>query len=268
LVNEEKREEAIVCLSFTPLSFSSSSLLPSSLGGEKEESKSRITRVVIRGARHLREPLQAQQFPRKRATQTSPLSKNPLSHSLPLTPSLPPSLSLSLSLFPRSPHLIKHKQATKSSFALAPAALASSATCSTSASAAQPFSWQQPQRRSFASAADAPAARAPTGVPAVDARLSHLADKDVWDEAWAYEPRFGTESDPIVVPALLSERIIGVTDPDDDTLVIWGVVREGEPPKQLVPGGEFFSLKRVAHVDKVGDVLGIAEAKGGPATMH
>jgi cytochrome c oxidase subunit 5b len=90
----------------------------------------------------------------------------------------------------------------------------------------------------------------------------------VWDEAWAYEPRFGTESDPIVVPALLSERIIGVTDPDDDTLVVWGVVREGEPPKQLVPGGEFFTLRRVAHVDKVGDVLGIAEAKGGPATMH
>lgn len=90
----------------------------------------------------------------------------------------------------------------------------------------------------------------------------------MWDEAWAYEPRFGTETDPIVVPALLSERIIGVTDPDDDTLVVWGVVREGEPPKQLVPGGEFFSLKRVAHVDKVGDVLGIAEAKGGPAVMH
>lgn len=105
-------------------------------------------------------------------------------------------------------------------------------------------------------------------MPAVDQRLAHLADKDVWDEAWAYEPRFGTETDPIVVPALLSERIIGVTDPDDDTLVVWGVVREGEPPKQLVPGGEFFSLKRVAHVDKVGDVLGIAEAKGGPAVMH
>jgi cytochrome c oxidase subunit 5b len=48
-----------------------------------------------------------------------------------------------------------------------------------------------------------------------------------------------------------------VTDPEDDTLVIWGIVREGEPPKQLVAGGEFFVLKKVARVEKVGDVLGI-----------
>lgn len=177
---------------------------------------------------------------------------------------------------PNAPHsdlpiiiLTPTKQASKSAFALAPAAAASCSGPSTSA--ASSLLWRQPpQHQARAFAADAPAAprTAPTGVPAVDAGLSHLADKDVWDEAWAYEPRFGTETDPIVVPALLSERIIGVTDPDDDTLVIWGVVREGEPPKQLVPGGEFFSLRRVAHVDKVGDVLGIAEAKGGPAAMH
>lgn len=36
-----------------------------------------------------------------------------------------------------------------------------------------------------------------------------------------------------MVPSLLPERIIGVTDPEDDTLVIWGIVREGEPPKQV-----------------------------------
>ena len=53
------------------------------------------------------------------------------------------------------------------------------------------------------------------------------------------------------------ERIIGVTDPEDDTLVIWGIVRENEPPKQLVAGGEFFVLKRVERVEKVGDALGI-----------
>jgi cytochrome c oxidase subunit 5b len=53
------------------------------------------------------------------------------------------------------------------------------------------------------------------------------------------------------VPALLNERIIGVTDPEDDTLVIWGVIREGEPPKQLVAGGEFFVLKKVERVEKV-----------------
>jgi len=51
----------------------------------------------------------------------------------------------------------------------------------------------------------------------------------------AHEPRFGTEDNPIVVPSLLPERIIGVTDPEDDTLVIWGIVREGEPPKQVRP---------------------------------
>jgi cytochrome c oxidase subunit 5b len=67
----------------------------------------------------------------------------------------------------------------------------------------------------------------------------------------AYEPRFGTEDNPIQVPALLEERIIGVTDPEDDTLVIWGVIREGEPPKQLVAGGEFFVLKKVERVEKV-----------------
>lgn len=58
------------------------------------------------------------------------------------------------------------------------------------------------------------------------------------------------------------ERIIGVTDPEDDTLVIWGIIREGEPPRQLVAGGEFFTLKRVDRVPKVGDVLGISLAPG------
>lgn len=100
-----------------------------------------------------------------------------------------------------------------------------------------------------------------TGSEAVtksDEKYSHLTDKDIWDEAWAYEPRFGTEDNPILVPSLLSERIIGVTDPEDDTLVIWGIIRQGEPPKQLVAGGEFFSLKLVERVPKVGDVLGIS----------
>lgn len=92
-----------------------------------------------------------------------------------------------------------------------------------------------------------------------DSKFGYLADKDIWDEAWAYEPRFGTEDNPIVVPSLLAERIIGVTDPHDDTLVIWGIVREGEPPKQLVAGGEFFTLTRVDRVDKVSDKLGIPD---------
>lgn len=32
---------------------------------------------------------------------------------------------------------------------------------------------------------------------------------------------------------------------------------QGEPPKQLVAGGEFFVLKKVERVEKVGDKLGI-----------
>lgn len=118
-----------------------------------------------------------------------------------------------------------------------------------------PHSWQ----------ATAPTTAGGEAVTKTDEKYAHLTDKDIWDEAWAYEPRFGTEDSPIMVPSLLSERIIGVTDPEDDTLVIWGIIREGEPPKQLVAGGEFFSLKRVPRVDKVGDVLGISLAPGGGA---
>lgn len=35
-----------------------------------------------------------------------------------------------------------------------------------------------------------------------------------------YEDRFGTEENPIIVPSLEPERIIGVTDPEDDNLVV------------------------------------------------
>jgi cytochrome c oxidase subunit 5b len=70
-----------------------------------------------------------------------------------------------------------------------------------------------------------------------------------------YEDRFGNETDPIVVPSLEGERIIGVTDPEDDNLVVWGILRDGEPPRQLIEGGEFYLLSKVPYVRKVGDVL-------------
>ncbi|KAI8474606.1 MAG: hypothetical protein J3K34DRAFT_407573 [Monoraphidium minutum] len=107
--------------------------------------------------------------------------------------------------------------------------------------------------------AEAPAKSASEVVKGIDSKFGYLADKDIWDEAWAHEPRFGTEDNPIIVPSLLAERIIGVTDPHDDTLVIWGIVREGEPPKQLVAGGEFFTLSRVERIEKVSDKLGIPD---------
>lgn len=70
-----------------------------------------------------------------------------------------------------------------------------------------------------------------------------------------YEDRFGNETEPIVVPSLEGERIIGVTDPEDDNLVVWGILRDGDPPRQLIEGGEFYMLKKVPYVKKVGDVL-------------
>lgn len=112
---------------------------------------------------------------------------------------------------------------------------------------------------STSSWAEPPNAAAGQVLRPADSKFGYLADKDIWDEAWAHEPRFGTEDNPIVVPSLLPERIIGVTDPDDDTLVIWGIVREGEPPKQLVAGGEFFTLQKVERIEKVSDKLGIPD---------
>ena len=96
-----------------------------------------------------------------------------------------------------------------------------------------------------------------------------LADKELWHEAWMYEDRFGTETDPVVVPSLEPERIIGVTDPDDENLVVWGIVRENDPPRQFIEGGEFYVLKKVPYVKKVGDVLDELEgASGATAVAH
>lgn len=37
--------------------------------------------------------------------------------------------------------------------------------------------------------------------------------------------------------------------------VIWGIIREGEPPRQLVEGGEFFVLQKVEKITRVGDLI-------------
>eukprot|EP00890_Picochlorum_soloecismus_P005036 jgi/Picsp_1/5533/NSC_02892-R1_cytochrome c oxidase polypeptide iv len=67
---------------------------------------------------------------------------------------------------------------------------------------------------------------------------------DLFHEAWLDAP-FGTETNPVEVTSEFSERIVGVPDPDDDSTVWWGVIEEGQPPKQIVEGGEFFVLKRL-----------------------
>ncbi len=44
-----------------------------------------------------------------------------------------------------------------------------------------------------------------------------------------------------------SERIVGVTDPEDDSIVVWDFIKEGEPPKQIVENGEYFVLKKIEN---------------------
>merc|ERR1712174_38086 len=63
-------------------------------------------------------------------------------------------------------------------------------------------------------------------------------------EAWLSAP-FGTPEKPVVVTSSFSERIVGVTDPEDDSIVVWDFIKEGEPPKQIVENGEYFVLKKI-----------------------
>ncbi|MEW5304913.1 MAG: hypothetical protein WDW36_007490 [Sanguina aurantia] len=92
-----------------------------------------------------------------------------------------------------------------------------------------------------------------------------LEDKEMWHEAWMYEDKFGTAEDPIIVPSLEAERIIGCTDPDDDNLVVWGILREQDGARQFIENGEFYTLMRVGQITKVGDVLDQRQLEAGAA---
>ena len=48
------------------------------------------------------------------------------------------------------------------------------------------------------------------------------------------------------VTSAFAERVVGVPDPADDSIIWWGTIKEGEPPRQIVEGGEYFVLKRLA----------------------
>jgi cytochrome c oxidase subunit 5b len=66
---------------------------------------------------------------------------------------------------------------------------------------------------------------------------------DIFKEDWLDLP-FGTEANPVKVPSIFSERVVGVPDPYDDSIIWWGCIKEGEGPRQIVEGGEFFVLER------------------------
>jgi cytochrome c oxidase subunit 5b len=45
---------------------------------------------------------------------------------------------------------------------------------------------------------------------------------------------------------------VACADPDDDSLVWWGLIEEGDPPKQIIENGEYFVLKREISEDSHG----------------
>ena len=55
----------------------------------------------------------------------------------------------------------------------------------------------------------------------------------------------GTPDDPVVVTSAFHERVVGVPDPEDDCVVVWSLIKSDEPPKQIIPGGEYFVLKHI-----------------------
>ena len=50
---------------------------------------------------------------------------------------------------------------------------------------------------------------------------------------------WGTEDSPVQVTSAFSERVVGVPDPYDDSIVWWASIKEGEPPKQIVDDGAY-----------------------------
>ena len=56
---------------------------------------------------------------------------------------------------------------------------------------------------------------------------------------------WGTETNPVEVTSHFSQRVVGVPDPYDDSLVWWDTIHAGQPPKQIIEDGEFFVLKKL-----------------------
>ena len=67
--------------------------------------------------------------------------------------------------------------------------------------------------------------------------------KDIFDHYDFTRAPKGTKESPCVVTSEMDYRVVGVTDPDDDSIVIWGRLEEGKGP--MLIGDEWFVHKRV-----------------------
>ncbi|KAK9802673.1 hypothetical protein WJX73_004284 [Symbiochloris irregularis] len=65
-----------------------------------------------------------------------------------------------------------------------------------------------------------------------------------YHEDWLDAP-FGTEDKPVEVTSSFTERVVGVPDPYDDSIIWWGKIEVGQPPKQIIEGGEYFTLRQI-----------------------
>jgi len=59
---------------------------------------------------------------------------------------------------------------------------------------------------------------------------------------------FGTAENPTEVTSEFDNRVVGVPDPDDDSLVWWGIIEEGSPPKQVNFRPSLPAANAMAHV--------------------
>jgi len=76
------------------------------------------------------------------------------------------------------------------------------------------------------------------------AELEGLAQgKDIFDHYDFTRAPKGTKESPCVVTSEMDYRVVGVTDPDDDSIVIWGRLEEGKGP--MLIGDEWFVHKRI-----------------------